>query len=76
MRLGVSPDLAVFGKTIANGYAMGAIIGKKKIMGLSTKTFISSAFWTERIGPSCAVAFIKKHQKLNLGKILSNKGKK
>ena len=31
---------------------------------------------TERIGPSCAVAFIKKHQKLNLGKILSNKGKK
>ncbi len=76
MRLGVSPDLAVFGKTIANGYAMGAIIGKKKIMSLSTKTFISSAFWTERIGPSCAVAFIKKHQKLNLGKILSNKGKK
>ena len=45
-------------------------------MSLSTKTFISSAFWTERIGPSCAVAFIKKHQKLNLGKILSNKGKK
>ena len=39
MRLGVSPDLAVFGKTIANGYAMGAIIGKKKIMSLSTKTF-------------------------------------
>ena len=76
MRLGVSPDLAVFGKTIANGYAMGAIIGKKKIMVSQQKLFISSAFWTERIGPSCAVAFIKKHQKLNLGKILSNKGKK
>ena len=42
----------------------------------ATKTFISSAFWTERIGPACAVAFIKKHKKLNLGKILITKGKK
>ena len=42
----------------------------------ATKTFISSAFWTERIGPSCAVAFIKKHKKLNLGNILIAKGKK
>ena len=74
MQLGVYPDIAIFGKTIANGYAMGAIIGKKKIMKFSTKTFISSAFWTERIGPACAVAFIKKHKKLNLGKLLVDKG--
>ena len=76
MNLGIYPDMAVFGKTIANGFAMGAIIGKKKIMKNATKTFISSAFWTERIGPACAVAFIKKHKKLNLGKILITKGKK
>ena len=76
MKLGVHPDMAVFGKTIANGFAMGAIIGKNKIMKNATKTFISSAFWTERIGPACAVAFIKKHKKLKLGNILINKGKK
>ena len=76
MNLGVNPDIAVFGKTISNGYAMGAIIGKKKIMENADKTFISSAFWTERLGPACAVAFIKKHKKLNLGNILVNKGKK
>ena len=29
MKLGVYPDLAIFGKTIANGIPMGAIIGKK-----------------------------------------------
>ena len=69
MKLGVYPDMAVFGKTIANGFAMGAIIGKNRIMKNAAKTFISSAFWTERIGPSCAVAFIKKHKKLNLGNI-------
>jgi glutamate-1-semialdehyde 2,1-aminomutase len=71
----VNPDIAVFGKTIANGVPMGAIIGKKKIISLSKKTFISSVFWTEKIGPACAVAFIKKHKKLNLGKVLQKKGK-
>ncbi len=76
MKLGVYPDIAVFGKTIANGVAMGAIIGKKKVMQNATKTFLSSAFWTEKIGPACAVQFLKKHKKLNLGKILVNKGKK
>ena len=74
MDIGINPDIAVFGKTIANGFAMGAIIGKKKIMQNVTRTFISSAFWTERIGPSCALTFIKKHKKINLGKILNNKG--
>ena len=73
--LGVNPDIAVFGKTIANGIAMGAIIGIQKVMKFANKTFLSSAFWTERLGPSCSLAFIKKHQKLNLGKILIKKGK-
>ncbi len=76
MKLGIHPDIAVFGKTIANGVAMGAIIGKKKVMQNATKTFLSSAFWTEKIGPACAVQFLKKHKKLNLGKILVSKGKK
>ena len=75
MDLGIYPDIAVFGKTIANGIAMGAIIGKKKVMKFSTKTFLSSAFWTERLGPSCAITYIKKHIKLKLGKILIKKGK-
>lgn len=75
MDLGVYPDIAVFGKTIANGIAMGAIIGVEKVMKYSTKTFLSSAFWTERLGPACAVAFLKKHKKLNVGKVLIKKGK-
>ena len=76
LSMNVNPDIAVFGKTIANGFAMGAIIGKKKFMRKSTLTFISSSFWTERVGPSAAVAFIKKHKKLNLSSILINKGRK
>ena len=55
---------------------MGAILGKKKIMSLALKSFISSSFWTERVGPACALTFIKKHRKLNIGKKLNNIGLK
>ena len=75
-KFGVNPDIAIFGKTIANGIPMGAIIGKKKIMQYADRTFISSAFWTERIGPACAIAFIKKHKKLQIGKKLIKIGKR
>jgi len=74
--LKVNPDLATFGKTMANGIPIAALIGKKKIMEKTKDTFISSTNWTERLGPACAVAFIKKHKRLNLGKILQVKGKK
>lgn len=46
----VIPDIAIFGKALGNGYAINAIIGKKNIMESANSTFISSTFWTERIG--------------------------
>ncbi|WP_418359186.1 aminotransferase class III-fold pyridoxal phosphate-dependent enzyme [Sphingobacterium detergens] len=55
-KYGVEPDLTVFGKTIANGYALTAVVGKRAIMEAAQNTFISSTFWTERIGPTAALA--------------------
>jgi len=63
---GISPDIAVLGKSIANGYAMAAIIGKGEVMDAAQKTFISSTFWTERIGPTAAIATILKMQRVAL----------
>lgn len=74
--LGINPDMVVYGKTIANGIPMGVILGRKDIMNYTFQTFISSVFWTEKIGPTSAIAFIKKHKKLNLGKKLNIIGKK
>jgi glutamate-1-semialdehyde aminotransferase len=51
----VEPDMTVFGKTIANGYALTAVVGKREVMEAAQKTFISSTFWTERIGPTAAL---------------------
>ena len=55
----VEPDLAMFGKTLGNGYAITAVVGKKSVMEAAQNTFISSTFWTERIGPTAALATLK-----------------
>ena len=56
----INPDIAVFAKSMSNGYAMSAIIGKNNVMDAANKTFISSTNWTERVGPAAAIATIKK----------------
>ena len=57
----VKPDMAVFSKALGNGYAMAAVIGRKFVMDAAQKTFISSTNWTERIGPTAAIATLRKH---------------
>jgi len=52
---GVEPDMALFGKTLGNGYAITAVIGKREVMEAAQTSFISSTFWTERIGPAAAL---------------------
>jgi glutamate-1-semialdehyde 2,1-aminomutase len=53
---GVEPDMAVFGKALGNGYAVSAVIGRRDYMEAAQGTFISSTFWTERIGSAAALA--------------------
>jgi glutamate-1-semialdehyde 2,1-aminomutase len=51
----IQPDMAMFGKALGNGYAITAVIGRKSIMEAAQGTFISSTFWTERIGSAAAL---------------------
>jgi glutamate-1-semialdehyde 2,1-aminomutase len=51
----VEPDMAMFGKAMGNGYAITAIIGRREIMEAAQSSFISSTFWTERIGPTAGL---------------------
>ncbi len=53
---GVNPDIITLGKTLGNGYAINAILGTTEVMQAAQDTFISSTFWTERIGPAAALA--------------------
>ena len=52
---GVEPDMAMFGKALGNGYAITGTVGRREVMEAAQSTFISSTFWTERIGPAAAI---------------------
>jgi glutamate-1-semialdehyde aminotransferase len=56
----VTPDVAVFAKAMSNGYPMAAVIGIADVMRAAEDSFISSTYWTERVGFSAAIATIEK----------------
>lgn len=66
LRYGVEPDMAVFSKAIGNGHPMAAIIGRADVMQAAQKTFISSTYWTEGVGPAAALATIRKMQQVDV----------
>lgn len=71
-----TPDMAVFSKALGNGYPIAAVMGKGSVMASAQKTFISSTYWTERIGPVAAIATIRKHRDLDASKHLIALGEK
>ena len=73
--LGVEPDLAVFAKSISNGFAMGAVIGRRAVMEAAQGSFISSTYWTEALGPTAAVATIRKMREVRLAEHTQARGR-
>tara|TARA_Y100000590_G_C15717859_1_gene1012495 strand:- start:1245 stop:2555 length:1311 start_codon:yes stop_codon:yes gene_type:complete len=72
----VEPDMLILGKALGNGYAITAVLGKKKVMKNIQNTFISSTFWTERIGPAAALQTLKEMKKQKSWKKITQIGKK
>lgn len=75
-KYGVEPDMCMFGKALGNGYAITAVLGKRNVMEAAQKTFISSTFWTERIGPSAALATLEVMEELRSWEKITTQGKK
>lgn len=67
---GVHPDMAVFGKAMGNGFPISAVIGKSWVMTAAEDTFVSSTFWTERVGFVAALATLNKFEKNEVHKHL------
>jgi glutamate-1-semialdehyde 2,1-aminomutase len=74
MKLGIEPDMAVFAKAVSNGVPMAAVIGKRAVMDSAQNSFISSTYWTERIGPSAALAAIKEYRRRDVPRIVGETG--
>ena len=73
-KYGVEPDMAMYGKTIGNGYALTAVVGKKSVMEAAQKTFISSTFWTERIGPTAALKTLEVMESMKSWDVITDIG--
>lgn len=58
---GISPDLIIFGKALANGYPLSCVGGKAEIM--NGDYFVSSTFAGDAVAISAALATIKAIQK-------------
>ena len=74
MKYGVEPDMAVFSKTIGNGYAISAVVGRKDIMDAAQGSWISSTFWTERIGPTAALATLVEMERVKSWETITRLG--
>ncbi len=72
---GVDPDMAVFGKALGNGYAITAVIGRRAVMDAAQSTFISSTFWTERIGPVAALATLDAMEDCRSWEVITETGR-
>ena len=72
----VTPDIAIFGKALGNGYPITAVVGKKDLMNMKEKTFISSTFWTERAGPVAALKTLEIMEKIQSWRKITENGKK
>tara|TARA_B100001964_G_C14230114_1_gene599600 strand:+ start:747 stop:2066 length:1320 start_codon:yes stop_codon:yes gene_type:complete len=71
----VNPDMAIFGKSLGNGYPITAIIGNKKVMKYSQSSFISSTFWSEKSGYVAALKTLEVMRKKKSWKQITKKGK-
>ncbi len=66
----------MYGKTLGNGYAITAVVGKRSVMEAAQNTFISSTFWTERIGPTAALKTLEVMQKEKSWEVITKIGLK
>ena len=75
LRVNLKSPVCVFGKALGNGFPISAVIGRSKIMKYAQDTFISSTFWTERVGYVAAIATIEKFVKNKVHNHLIKMGK-
>ena len=73
---GVTPDLATFGKGLANGYPLSAVAGKKEIMQLMEEIFFSFTFGGETLSLAAAKAVLQKLLAENVLEKISARGER
>lgn len=73
---GVTPDLATFGKGLANGYPVSAVAGRADIMQMMEEIFFSFTFGGETLSLAAALATLEKLERNPVAETLAKQGAK
>lgn len=73
---GVVPDLACFGKALANGYPLSAVVGRREIMKTFEQIFFSFTFGGEALSLAAAQATMKEFLEKDIVAHLWEQGRK
>ncbi len=74
-KFSIVPDILIYGKAIGNGYPITTVLSKRKFFKFASKTFISSTFWSEGVGPTAALKTIELMEKKKTWLLISQTGK-
>jgi glutamate-1-semialdehyde aminotransferase len=72
---GVTPDLASFGKAMANGYPLAAVVGLAPLMTSARSTWISSTLASESTALAAALAVLDWHDEADICATLAETGR-
>ena len=72
----VTPDLACFGKSVANGMPLSILVGRKKVMEECKNIFLSMTFGGEAVSLAAAVATIQEMKEKNVVQHIWEMGKR
>jgi glutamate-1-semialdehyde aminotransferase len=72
---GITPDLATFGKALANGYPLAAVVGHAAVMDAARRTWISSTLASESTALAAALAVLDWHEEADVCATLAETGR-
>jgi glutamate-1-semialdehyde 2,1-aminomutase len=72
---GITPDLATFGKALANGFPLAAVVGREAIMNAARDTWISSTLASEASALAAALAVLDWHDEADVCATLAETGR-
>ena len=72
--LSVTPDMAVFAKSISNGFPMAAVVGRREVMEHAARMFISSTYWSDTVGLRAAVTTLREIERRGVPAYLDQLG--
>ncbi len=58
--LGVAPDLSAWGKCLANGHAISALLGSEKARAASSRLYVTGSFWFQAVPMAAALATLRR----------------